>query len=269
MVAIDDDFLTEDVAAVTSLSGWHMYFDGATNHSIYGIGILFISPHGDHIPRSVRLAFSNQHLARIILLSMRLASWDKRQLLSSGSDIWRCLFADVLATLASMIDIPTDTVVCSLLIESRSVPAYCCLIDEVEFDAGLPWEFVDHTWESILWGIDIIGKISPKSSIGHEFILVAIDYFTKWVEAASYARLTSSGVVRATPDSLVYGMEAVLLVEIDMSSLRVALEQQIFKGRWPVHSKSGSSLDHYREGVDPRGCCMVDGSRWKLILGAN
>ena len=61
--AIDDDFLTEDVAAVTSLSGWHMYFDGATNHSIYGIGILFISPHGDHIPRSVRLAFSNQHLA--------------------------------------------------------------------------------------------------------------------------------------------------------------------------------------------------------------
>ena len=48
-------------------------------------------------------------------------------------------FADVLATLASMIDIPTDTVVCSLLIESRSVPAYCCLIDEVEFDAGLPW----------------------------------------------------------------------------------------------------------------------------------
>ncbi|RVW37049.1 hypothetical protein CK203_100038 [Vitis vinifera] len=45
-----------------------------------------------------------------------------------------------------------------------------------------------------LWGIDIIGKISPKSSSGHEFILVAINYFTKWVEAASYARLTSFGV---------------------------------------------------------------------------
>nr|CAN69635.1 hypothetical protein VITISV_040266 [Vitis vinifera] len=29
-----------------------------------------------------------------------------------------------------------------------------------------------------LWGIDIIGKISPKSSTGHEFILVTIDYFT-------------------------------------------------------------------------------------------
>ncbi|RVW80840.1 Transposon Ty3-I Gag-Pol polyprotein [Vitis vinifera] len=46
-------------------------------------------------------------------------------------------------------------------------------------------------WPFSIWGIDIIGKISLKSSSGHEFILVAIDYFTKWVEAASYARLTS------------------------------------------------------------------------------
>ena len=49
-------------------------------------------------------------------------------------------------------------------------------------------------WPFSVWGIDIIGKISPKSSNGHEFILVTIDYFTKWVEAASYARLTSFGV---------------------------------------------------------------------------
>ena len=35
-------------------------------------------------------------------------------------------------------------------------------------------------WPFSIWGIDIIGKVSPKSSSGHEFILVAIDYFTKW-----------------------------------------------------------------------------------------
>ena len=38
-----------------------------------------------------------------------------------------------------MIDIPVDTIVCLLLIESRSVPAYCCLVDEAKFDDGLPW----------------------------------------------------------------------------------------------------------------------------------
>ena len=45
-----------------------------------------------------------------------------------------------------------------------------------------------------VWGIDIIGKISPKSSSGHEFILVAIDYFTKWVETTSYAKLNAAKV---------------------------------------------------------------------------
>ena len=39
-----------------------MYFDGATNHSGYGIDVLLISPHGDHIPRSIRLAFLDRHL---------------------------------------------------------------------------------------------------------------------------------------------------------------------------------------------------------------
>ena len=30
--------------------------------------------------------------------------------------------------------------------------------------------------------IDIIGEIHPFSSGGHRFILVGIDYFTKWIE---------------------------------------------------------------------------------------
>ena len=49
-------------------------------------------------------------------------------------------------------------------------------------------------WLFSVWGIDIIWNISPKSSSGHKFILVVIDYFTKWVEAALYARLTSTRV---------------------------------------------------------------------------
>ena len=61
--AIDDDFPDKDVVIVTSLSGWRMYFDSTANHSRYGIGVLLISPHGDHIPRSVCLAFSNRHPA--------------------------------------------------------------------------------------------------------------------------------------------------------------------------------------------------------------
>ena len=33
------------------------------------------------------------------------------------------------------------------------------------------------------WGLDFIGEINPHSSGQHQWILVATDYFTKWIEA--------------------------------------------------------------------------------------
>ena len=51
--------------------------------------------------------------------------------------------------------------------------------------------------------------------------------FTLWAYRTSFR--TSIGV---TPYSLVYGMEAVLLVEIEMRSLRVTLEQHISETEW-------------------------------------
>nr|XP_027122209.1 uncharacterized protein LOC113739164 [Coffea arabica] len=41
-------------------------------------------------------------------------------------------------------------------------------------------------WPCSIWGMDVIGAIDPPASNGHRFILVAIEYFTKWVEAESY-----------------------------------------------------------------------------------
>lgn len=49
-------------------------------------------------------------------------------------------------------------------------------------------------WPFAMWGIDMIGEIKPIASNGHRFILVAIDYFTKWVEAASFAYVTKNVV---------------------------------------------------------------------------
>ena len=54
----------------------------------------------------------------------------------------------------------------------------------------------------------MIGMIEPKASNGHRFILVAIDYFTKWVEAASYANVTRQVVVKFIKNQLIcrYGV---------------------------------------------------------------
>ena len=59
-----------------------------------------------------------------------------------------------------------------------------------------------------MWGIDVIGAIEPKVSNGHRFILVAIDYFTKWVETASYANVTRKVVAKFIRKELIcrYGI---------------------------------------------------------------
>ena len=52
------------------------------------------------------------------------------------------------------------------------------------------------SWPFSMWGMDMIGPITSKASNGHHFIFVVIDYFTKWVEAASYASVTKAVVAR-------------------------------------------------------------------------
>lgn len=44
-----------------------------------------------------------------------------------------------------------------------------------------PMNNMTSPWPFSMWGIDAIGMIQPKASNGYRFILVAINYFTKWV----------------------------------------------------------------------------------------
>ena len=57
-----------------------------------------------------------------------------------------------------------------------------------------------------------------------------------WSEKLPFAlwayRITFRTFTRATPYSVVYGMEAMLPIEIEMGSSRVALEQQISETKW-------------------------------------
>jgi len=54
------------------------------------------------------------------------------------------------------------------------------------------------------WAIDLIGQIYPPSSKGHKFILVATDYFTKWVEAIRLKTVTLANMINFMKDHIVY-----------------------------------------------------------------
>jgi hypothetical protein len=43
--------------------------------------------------------------------------------------------------------------------------------------------------------LDFVGQIHPASYNGHRFVLVDIDYFTKWTEAVPLKKMTHKGVI--------------------------------------------------------------------------
>jgi hypothetical protein len=60
-----------------------------------------------------------------------------------------------------------------------------------------PWPFRG-------WGIDLIGQINPPSSKWHKFVLLATDYFTKWVEAIPLKKVTSENMVEFVKEHIIY-----------------------------------------------------------------
>ncbi|RDY02520.1 Pol polyprotein, partial [Mucuna pruriens] len=71
------------------------------------------------------------------------------------------------------------------------------------------------SWPFSMWGLDMIGPIEPEASNGHMFILVAIDYFTKWVKAASYTNVTKNVVTRFIKRDIIcrYGLPAHIIMD--------------------------------------------------------
>ncbi|PKI68470.1 hypothetical protein CRG98_011159 [Punica granatum] len=70
-------------------------------------------------------------------------------------------------------------------------------------------------WPFSMWGMDVIGPINPKASNGHMFILVAIDYFTKWTEAITLASVTAKVVARFLRRDVIawYGVPATIITD--------------------------------------------------------
>nr|GFC39585.1 reverse transcriptase domain-containing protein [Tanacetum cinerariifolium] len=57
-------------------------------------------------------------------------------------------------------------------------------------------------WPFYKWGIDIAGPF-PVAAGGLKFLIVAIDYFTKWIEAKAVAIITDNQVKRFVWDNIV------------------------------------------------------------------
>jgi hypothetical protein len=60
-----------------------------------------------------------------------------------------------------------------------------------------PWPFRG-------WGLDFIGEIHPRPSKGHQFILVATDYFTKWTKAVPLRNMIHREAISFMQEHIIY-----------------------------------------------------------------
>lgn len=69
-------------------------------------------------------------------------------------------------------------------------------LGKFKYDGALPLKPMQTEEPFQMWGVHFIGEIVNKSSGGHKWILVATDYFTKWVEAIPTRQATSKVVTK-------------------------------------------------------------------------
>ncbi|XP_070013468.1 uncharacterized protein [Nicotiana sylvestris] len=315
--------------------GWRMFFDGVANFKGVGIGAVLVSEIGQHYPISAKLRFpctNNMAEYEACIMGLNLAiDMNIQELLELMKRFTKVEFkhvpkiqnefADVLATLSSMIQHPDKNFIDPIAVKIHNQPAYCAhgeeetdvkpwfrdmkeylargeypeqanhtqkrtlrrlsnhffqsggtlyrrtpdlvllrcvdakeasrLLEEIHagtcgphmngfvlakkiLKVGYFWmtmetDFIRYIqkchrcqvhadmvkvppnelnatsapWPFAAWGMDVIGPIEPTVSNGYRFILVAIDYFTKWVEAASYKAVTKKVVANFVKDCIV------------------------------------------------------------------
>ncbi|XP_072078061.1 uncharacterized protein [Arachis hypogaea] len=110
------------------------------------------------------------------------------------------------------------------------------------------------------WALDLIGIIHPPSSKNHKFILVAIDYFTKWVEAVPLIEAGQNEIIDFIEEYIIHRFEIpqtlstdqgtmftgqLLPLEINLHTLRVMRQDELpIEDYWNAMYDELNDLDH-------------------------
>lgn len=84
-----------------------------------------------------------------------------------------------------------------------------------------PWPFRG-------WALDIIGEIRPTSSKVQRYILVGIDYFTKWVEAIPLVNIDQETVIEFIQNHIIYRFGIPETITTDQGSVFTGRKVQEF-----------------------------------------
>ncbi|XP_016192697.1 uncharacterized protein LOC107633603 [Arachis ipaensis] len=101
-----------------------------------------------------------------------------------------------------------------------------------------PWPFRG-------WALDLIGLIHPPSSKNHKFILVAIDYFTKWVEAISLIETGQNEVIDFIEEYIIHRFGILHTLSIDQGTMFTVLPLKINLNTLRILRQDDLPVDDY------------------------
>nr|XP_009776110.1 PREDICTED: uncharacterized protein K02A2.6-like [Nicotiana sylvestris] len=148
-------------------------------------------------------------------------------------------------------------------------PERCQIHSDLINSPSLDLHPMSAPWPFVAWGIDVIGLIEPKASNGYIFILVAIDYFTKWVEAVTFKVVTKKEVVDFVHSNIIFrfGIPKTIITDntanLNSHLMREVCEQ--FKimhcNSTPSRPKANGTVEAANKNIKKIAKKMVQGSR--------
>jgi transposase InsO family protein len=101
------------------------------------------------------------------------------------------------------------------------------------------------SWSFHGWALDFVGQIHPVSSKGHRFVLVAMDYFTKWTKAIPLKNITHREVIHFILEHIIhrFGIPQTLTADQDSSFM----SHQVRDFAESLKIKLLSSLPYYAQ----------------------
>ncbi|XP_019191511.1 PREDICTED: uncharacterized protein LOC109186059 [Ipomoea nil] len=114
------------------------------------------------------------------------------------------------------------------------------------------------------WGIDIVGAL-PMGSAKRKYIMVAIDYFTKWVEVEPLATITSTRCTKFIRRNILYRFGVPMQIISDKRRQFESKEFKAFCDQWYIkHTRVTVAYPQANGQVENANRIIVDGIKKNL-----
>ncbi|XP_052485150.1 uncharacterized protein LOC105784959 [Gossypium raimondii] len=236
------DFPNEDLMCIAATEenlqeshGWRLNFDGASNAVGNRIGAVLVSRNGDHYPFTCKLDFdctNNMTEYEACIMGIRAAIERGIKVLEVYGDSALVIYqlrGEWETRDPKLISYRKHGDMKPIQISIYEDPAHCYNIEEGEIDDS-PWyqDILRRGKDQVL--LRYVDAVEAKKILEEVHEGICGTHASGFTMARQIMRFgTSTG---ATPFSLVYGMEAVLPIEVEIPSLRVLTELQLDEAEW-------------------------------------